>query len=453
MRLFELFLIACTVLAWWQGFVLKKAWFSFPLALGLITILLGFHLVLEGLRWQLFPIYLLLAVFLGVGYFSSPIQATWARWVLGSLALVSIGLSAGLSYLLPVFELPAPKGNFQVLTACHEIPSTTGKPLSIKIWLPSQASSTNPKAAYHPQPTQALAGVMGLPGFVFSHLKRVKTAAQAVQLETISPSERTYPLLIYSHGAASGLVDNTALLEHLTSCGFVVIAIQHQFSFEQYGISKAQANTFEIAAQIDLIDQLVEKAVPQQAKDYQILLNYLATAQTTWRQYIDLKQVALLGHSLGGATATYAAAQLPFVKAVVNMDGPVHTQVLPPQTTYCLYLSSFSPELSNEQLQAKGVPPEFYRAVKQHELDQVQQLFQPVHNNRYWLRFTEASHLDLTDLPYMIPMMSSKGYDHQVGHDLRALMIQQFLAAAFKQQAFDYNTTSAQISWVTDRNR
>ncbi|MEM6842758.1 MAG: hypothetical protein AAF632_11075 [Bacteroidota bacterium] len=403
-------------------------------------LLLISHFGWEGYRWQVVLIYVIIVCLVSNQFFGVPIGNKMGRWTLFIFGILGILISSGLSYLIPVFSIPEISGPYHVV-ATHE---SVKNELGYKIWFPTeQGIDITERDTYHPNPTDDLNGVMGMPGFVFSHLKLVKTNASPAP----EPIDNTVnqPLVIYSHGASSTHVDNTSLLEEIASNGFVVVAINHDFSFDKYGIDVREAKKIEIDAQKALIDKLIERTVPNQITHYNLTIKEL---ERKYPSQIDFTKIALVGHSLGGATASSGALEIEGVKAVVNMDGPIDKRIISDYSLPFLYLSSFSPDLPDDQLQALGVPPEFYRGVKKYELESVEALFQNNSNEKFWIRFKQANHLDFTDIPFMIPFMSAPHYDRQKGHELKSEVIVSFLNRALKGETEKLDYSDKTTEWI-----
>jgi len=93
-------------------------WVAFP------VLFIGVHLVLEGYRWQMIPAYLV-----------TGLVSTWAVWrmffsvnefryrtlfaTLTTAGILFLAGSTGLALMLPVFQLPAPTGPYQVGTVSY----------------------------------------------------------------------------------------------------------------------------------------------------------------------------------------------------------------------------------------------------------------------------------------------------------------------------------------------
>ena len=402
------------------------------------------HIALEGARWQMALVYITF-LFLVVGTFSNiKVKPKIGQWGLFGLGAIAILISAGLSCLLPVFSLPKTQGDFNTVSS-HQ--STRGG-ISYKIWSPVEKHLKIAKTnTYLPSSGVDLGGIMGMPSFVFSHLKLVKTHSSSA-FHQFAQSQN-FPLVIYSHGANSTYLDNTALLEEIASHGYVVVTIDHGFSFEKYGLDVKQAQKIEINAQKSLIDQLIKRVVPKQVAHYQEVIKDL---QKRFKSHIDFDQISLMGHSLGGATACSGGLTLPNMKAVINMDGPVDNKITSNYTIPLLYFSSFSPDLSNRQLEAFKVPPKFYRGVKKYELKPVKALFLNNTHQKYWVRFKHSNHLDFTDMPFIIPLMSAPNHDRDKGHALKSKIVISFLDRELKKINKPIRHNDSSLKWLYPMN-
>lgn len=165
----------------------------------------------------------------------------------------------------------------------------------------------------------------------------------------------------------------------------------------------------------------------------QLLLSHLLRPQSkccpqsdltmVWRKFhrgdalipreFSFSHVIALGHSYGGTTAARFCEETPRCRGTIPMDGPlvISKNFQKP----ILYISSFSPDLSLKRLAKKGVPS-FYSRLKRDELVPVKELFKQPPPSSFWVRFPLAGHLDLTDLPWILPFMSTSGHKPTLTH-------------------------------------
>ncbi|PSB54574.1 alpha/beta hydrolase [Chamaesiphon polymorphus] len=131
------------------------------------------------------------------------------------------------------------------------------------------------------------------------------------------------PVIVISHGVAEDRTTYAYLAEHLASHGFAVVALEHVGGdanrFRQYFSSLAPA-----PKATELLDR---------PRDVSFLLDELQRRATNDRtlQKLDLRQVGLAGHSLGGYTIlALAGAQIDFdrVKRSCNPNRSLNLSVL-----------------------------------------------------------------------------------------------------------------------------
>ncbi|WP_299436576.1 hypothetical protein [uncultured Maribacter sp.] len=445
MRLFEIITIILLSLVLIEKYVGKYNNLKKALNIGLLAILV-FHISTENIRWQMLPIYLLSIVQLTLFFSKTTVRKKWMKIIGGILSFILILIGLTLSYVIPVFYLPKTNGKHLVGTRIENFTSNKNELgiVNIKAWYPIEKAGQQ-KDIYSEQPTKSLDGVMGMPGILFSHLKLVKTGAYEVQ-EDIA-AEQKLPLVIYAHGAASTNIDNTALLQEIASHGFIVVAIDFGFSFNRYELSLVQASTLTLQAQKDFHAQLMDKVVPLQTEYISFVIKELKTEQFDFVKNIDFEQVILLGHSLGGTTCSSVKEEKVKPSMIINIDGPM------PSTSEIdipfLYISSYSPDLSDDELTEKGLPNvKFYRDVKKFELENVSNFFKNRIPNRHWVRFNNAGHIDFTDIPFMIPMMATKGYDKEKGHKLKSEVILNFMNHYINKDEVFRKQKDQTLEWI-----
>lgn len=442
MRSFELFLITCSLFWLLESFsILKLSKKQEKIVFYVSMALLILHFAVEGVRWQMAFVYCIIVSLILSYLFHLKIANKIMKWVAFSFCIIGIFIFLVLSSALPVFTIPKTTGTFQVSSSVN----VTNEGLRYKIFSPIKPTVLTNKYLPYLDKSVTLNGVMGMPSFVFSHLQLVKSNS----LATKETNQIKQPLVMYSHGANSSFIDNTALLEEITSQGYVVVAIDHDFNFDKYTIDSKETRKLDTNVQKRLINQLVNRVVPAQVNHYHQVIEHLKLLHSS---KIDFENIGLIGHSLGGSTASNGALKIENVKGVINMDGPIDSKITSNYTIPLLYLSSFSPNLSDEELKNLRVAPTFYRSVKKYELEAVQQLFSQNTNEKFWIRFKHANHLDFTDMPYIFPLMSAPDYKKKRGHRLKSKIITSFLNKKLKGANKDIFISDKSIEWIKKDN-
>lgn len=447
MRPFEIILLLLLLILLFTVISKRKSRVN-KLLSGVLLLTLCLHYFIEGFRWQLYIVYLISFVF-GISVFINlRVNKKWLRNTLMILALLLISLSSTLGLLIPIFKLPKTAVDYELGTQFISLEDATrgDRKLNVKFWYPSD-SKRKKRDVYCENPSESLQGTMGMPGFIFNHLRLIKVDAYSDNIP--SQKKDKFPLVVYSHGASSTHIDNTALLQEIAGQGYIVMAIDYDFSFEAYGLSIEDAMTLTLDAQRDLISALIKKAVPNQVRDIQFVLHHIQNSDFALSKHIDFDKLAFIGHSLGGTTSFDASTNTPGLKGVVNIDGPVNETSMNQLSSPLLYISSYSPDLTNKELESKGLPePNLYREVKNYELENVNKLFDKDLKNAFWVRFTTAGHLDFTDFPFIIPMMTTKGYDKLKGHELKTQIIINFLNTYLQDKGEFKKSKDTSVEWL-----
>lgn len=354
----------------------KRAW-----NLSLLATMAGLsmaHLILEGYRWQMVPIYAFSGVLLmwglwrcSAGHVEQSQPACWRRMVValgkGTLALLLIASSLLPTYL-PVFELPEPSGPFGIGTSylylidqdrIDEFSSEPGRhrELSIRMWYPIEAGSPAPRVPYmRKEAAVAMARAQDLPRFFLTHFSLVET--HSVSDGEPSRYKAPFPVVLYS--PSGQISQNTALFEELASHGYVVFAVSHpywnafhydgqgnvipldpnnpyyQALWEEERSDAANAAKEKITVSRDL-DRAQEayrelnSSMPSEVKDLRFwgedlgfLLDELVRLNESdgmWNEVFDLERVGVIGFSKGGAAAGQFCISDSRCKAGVNLSG------------------------------------------------------------------------------------------------------------------------------------
>jgi dienelactone hydrolase len=149
-------------------------------------------------------------------------------------------------------------------------------------------------------------------------LARVRTNAQVR-----APVARgRHPVVLFSPGYSTPRALYASLLEDLASRGYVVVAIDHTHETPVLEFPGGRIERGVLEPNLDG----VRRALPIRVADAGFVLDRLGelergAAPSRFAGRLDLAHVALVGHSLGGATAAEVLAVDPRVDAGVDLDG------------------------------------------------------------------------------------------------------------------------------------
>lgn len=319
--------------------------------------LIGAHLLIEGYRWQMIPVYALTGIILltalpelfrpATGEFK---RLSWAgAGLVGTLILLAV--STALPVLLPVPNVPTPSGPYPVGTQTFVLTDNSRRELysgideprkfMLQVWYPANPNPDMPHAPWMNDAhifAREIAKFFDMPDFFLDHLKLVQTPAfQNAQLES---SSSPYPVIIFSHGWNGFAAQNTGQALELASHGYVVAAVQHTYGaiatvFLDGEIAYNNPNALPDGVPENEYDQAAHILAEQWAGDIGYSLDFLGNLVMDirgpfWGAF-DLNRVGVFGHSTGGGAAIQFCGTDSRCKSVLGMDPfmtPVSEQVL-----------------------------------------------------------------------------------------------------------------------------
>ncbi|MGC0334638.1 putative dienelactone hydrolase [Streptomyces sp. SAI-170] len=351
---------------------------SVTIAAAAVFTLFAIVLGAVGIRWQFLPVLAGGAVALPLAL--SPVlrplrrrpgRPAWrARWWLAlpgtavCLGLIATGPVAAWAFPVPVF--PAPSGSFAVGTRVVQWtdprrPETFTADLDdrrtvvVQLWYPAQQSPAGVQRAQYLGRTEqeartvsdALAGAVGLPGFLVDGVPRART--RAVFDAPVAGGDERFPLVLFSPGAGGVRTQNTAWAEELASHGYVVAALDHPY--DSAAVVLADGRTIRAATAStgdrEEDEELAVGWTAVRASDLGFVLTQLESldrgtpadpltglgplaGRDPLAGRLDTGRAAVAGHSMGGAAALQAARQDPRFAAVIDLDGYPHGPLSPP---------------------------------------------------------------------------------------------------------------------------
>lgn len=308
------------------------------------------HILFDVTNWQMFPLYFFIAMSGTVTTIELlmrknnriPYNNKKKIAIIGITAIVISGL---LMIIFPVYEIPAPEGEFSIGTFTFELTdperiekygdstegSDTLRRIRVQAWYPSDDVSGYERAAWLQDGiklSRSLAKEMKLPFFALDHT--TDFLSNTYLGAPISNQKDNYPVIILSHGWMGFRNLHNDFAELLASNGFIVLGIDHTYG--------AQMTVFEddFAAEVD------KKALPNRestpdfikyanrlvltyAGDVKLVLNALESINNGGYTRIingelDLSLIGLMGHSTGGGADVSVALSDDRVKAIFGMD-------------------------------------------------------------------------------------------------------------------------------------
>lgn len=352
MQKFEMLFIAATyVLLMSVNFGNSLPYFT-PVVLGVAMITLSLHFLTEIYRWQLLPTF---SVFIGLVFIYSMdsnfgLTLQIVGIVLGSLLVL---LSTVLVVGLPLKALPQPSGPYLVGSSIFRAQASDGankRELEIEIWYPASGTtdvSTHPCKTLWQQLYDNNSEHIWPVRFLSRFLRGISTHSY---IDAMPNSEGApYPVVLYQHGLVSFTSENTLLMEHLASNGYLVVACSYTKHYQEFievmknlpaevrkNDAVLNARMKQAKSRSEFSDLMLEfvKASPgtntlvkRRVQDTQFVLDNLHTILIDnehiqqFAQLIDLNKLGIMGLSLGGAVATEFSKSNDRCLATINFDG------------------------------------------------------------------------------------------------------------------------------------
>ena len=350
MRTFEIVLILLNLLALFLSFKKqpKAVWLGVAGA-NLAALLV--HGIFEGFRYQMtfsYAFVVLLVVYAlakSSGKFSQLRTPKWLKTIAISLTLVFLALTSLWAYAFPVFTLPRLTGDYAVGIKYFDLvdknrsdpfldKSPQPRELMIKVYYPAKPDDSKPFSPYFHGSSrllEAFAAFYHLPKFAFDHLKLVKTHSKD-DLE-LSDKEPSFPVVLLSHGAGTTMEVETSQSEDLASHGYIVVDVDHTYvsaatAFPNRIVTAQEATTnFDTPEPAAPITQIM-------ADDDAFVIGELGELNegkidSRFKGKLNLAEIGVIGHSVGGAVAYNMAINDRRVKAAIDLDGVVY--ITPPK--------------------------------------------------------------------------------------------------------------------------
>jgi pimeloyl-ACP methyl ester carboxylesterase len=313
-------------------------------AVTLIIVLL--HLIMEGYRWQMIPLYLLTGILVLFSVFGIEVKRFGV-----SLILFLLAISTALPVLLPVPSIPASNGPYQAGTRIYELTDVLRQELysgkdearrfQIQVWYPAEPGPADERASWMANAdifAPAIATFIHMPPFFLDHLKLVKMPAY--RDSKVAPAEAGYPVILFSHGWNGFNAQNTGQAIQLASHGYVVVGVQHPYGavmtlFKDGTIAHNNPSALPREAPEAEYEVAARKLVHQWAGDLGYTVDFLEennnTPESALYRSLDLSRLGVYGHSTGGGAAIQFCGTDSRCKALLGMDPfmrPVSLEVL-----------------------------------------------------------------------------------------------------------------------------
>ncbi|WP_246170505.1 alpha/beta hydrolase family protein [Pseudonocardia hierapolitana] len=304
-----------------------------------------------GLRWQLVPVLVAVAVALPIAartMMGKPDGRRIRWWLAGpgsAAGVLAIVAGVGAAIAFPIPDFPTPTGEYAVGTTVVEWtdpdrPETwTTDPDDVRavqaqIWYPAEASPDEVERAPYLGRSEAEANAvaegvgdfLGIPRFLFDG--QVVARTNAVPEPPVASGDERFPVVLFSPGGGMGRTTNTAWAEELASHGYVVAALDHPY--DSTAVVFADGRTVRraehsVSSEAEAF-RLSEELAAVKAGDLRSALTHLGRLDngevgSVLAGRLDTGRAAVVGMSAGVGGAFQAARSDERFSAVVALDG------------------------------------------------------------------------------------------------------------------------------------
>ncbi len=410
------------------------------------------QLVVEGYRWQLFPIYVV-ALGLGLGDLLSVERDLpwWRRASRPVLGLVGLGMMVLPVVLLPVPVLPEPGGPLDVgtislvltfperLEAYGPNPDTEPRRIMVQVWYPAEAVE-NPAAVPWTGDLDivgpALARRIGFPWFFLSHTRY--TSAHAVPSAPSLPG--TFPVILYSHGWTGFRAIAVNQMEMMASHGYIVIAPDHTYAAITTRFPDGEVVAFDPEAlppeetvEADVYADKAVQLVDTFTDDLVGVVDALTLGGTgpfaELASHVDLGRIGAYGHSTGGGAALRFCLSDERCDAVLGMDAwvePVPDRIIAVEATI--------PMLFMRSDEWRGTPND----------GRLRGLAERSGATTYWIGIEGAGHNDFVVTPFISPAAARLGMKGPISAGRVVPIIDRFLQGFFDSSLLGAGTAAVE---------
>ena len=419
-------------------------------AAGLATIVVSAFL--EQLRWQMalgYVLFVALSLLLFKRSHSHVAVRSAGVFVGAVLVVIAVTLSLG----LPILMLPPPDGPSVVGSTSLSLVDNSrnnslfGAPdekreIYVQAWYPGAVVDGQATARAKTLWQELYRGDLDFFTVFSGYLRGVPT--QSYEDIPMASAPAPYPVIVFSHAMGSFAEQNTLLMEHLASHGYVVFALSHPYAsgravladgkaiypnFATINAASAQAAAVdaELLPQIERADAAERAGLHMQryerstelgaiaavwVDDLRFVLDALGAPAGRYprlREFsgrIAAGRVGLLGMSFGGGAVTEFCKSDARCAAAMNMDGGTYGQ---------------------RQRQPLQVP---YLALIREGQRSLDYLLATSLSDCYRVEVEGTTHLDFTDDPIVLPILSWAGITGSIAAE-RIVAITQVVALRF----------------------
>jgi dienelactone hydrolase len=232
-------------------------------------------------------------------------------------------------------------------------------------------------------------------------------------------TNETFPLVVFSHGAFGYRMSNYSTYEELVSNGYVVCSIEH--TYHAFYTKQTDGKVITVNPEFmkdvfkinedgiseDEIFTITREWMTIRSDDMNFVLDTIKDKTITEKDStifskIDISQIGVMGHSLGGATAVGIGRQRDDIGAVISLDATMLSEELDcVNNVYTINEEPYKTPLlcidtTNHYEQGSAYGDLYVNNVVLKNAKDAREI-----------HFNETEHLNFTDLPLFSPFLAS----------------------------------------------
>lgn len=359
--------------------------------------------------------------------------------IIGIITLIII-ISMGKTLLFPKVNLLKPSGKYIVGTTRFDFTDDKRyeeikghkdelRTLTVQIWYPANNDGNYKKALWMAKPNKMAKYFSEIEKIPKMLLKNISIAETDSFIDApLSNDKEKYPVIIFSHGYAGFLGQNTIQMQELASHGYIVCSISH--TYECFAVTRNDGRVIpgdsnrikeldednETIEEKKYLKRLLEMTIEEKSeaewnrlknhpieveranvwiKDQKFIIDELEKLnrgdyETIFKNRLELENLGTFGHSFGGSTAIHVALSDDRVKAGINMDGSTNGQVTNLKfNTPIMFLNS------NIRINKHVFLGDFMNIS----------LFDKSELDAYHIKIKDSSHMNFSEFPYISPLL------------------------------------------------
>lgn len=406
------------------------------------------HLIAEGWRIQMVPLYVFAAIVLATRLPLRSRAQAWrgyGRFAISAFVIFLVLCGVGAGWLMPIVTLPTPAGPYEVGIIDRALmDEERGRRLMVSIWYPAaQGGKPAPLTRDPDEVAAGLGNLAGIPGLPFQYLRyfRLSASAGAPILAEGSP----FPILVFSHGLVGLRLQNSSTMQDLASRGYLVVAIDHTDAaavtvFPDNEVRYYDLGRFSDPSDVRSDKEFVNKRVfPAWVADQRFVYDTLekwAVDDPVFGGKLDLSRIGSFGHSFGGATALEVCRVDTRCRAAVNMDGGLYGDIRTEPAVRPLLLMTSADSSRNTEAVQKWT-----------------KMIANADAPAYWLELPNSTHFSFTIAQLLSPMLVPRNFNPRAGLHT----IDTYLARFFdlhlrgtQPAASEQSSQEPQVLWHTE---